>query len=115
MPDPDPSQDGAAWFRAELASLGETHGSLARLMKRCGDDRTPRNILRSIQRMGAGDVRVSGEMRVLLHVLAQARRRNAEEWSGRRGSNSRHSDWKSDALPAELRPPTMQGQDATRR
>ena len=114
MPDPDPSQDGAAWFRAELAALGETQGSLARLMKLCGDDRTPRNILRSIQRMGAGDVRISGEMRVLLHVLAQTRRGNPGSWSGRRGSNSRHPDWKSDALPAELRPPTEPGQAARR-
>ena len=25
-------------------------------------------------------------------------------WSGRRGSNSRHSAWKADALPTELLP-----------
>ena len=114
MSAPDPSQDGAAWFQAELATLGESEASLARLMKDWGDDRTPRNILRSIRRMGAGDVRVSGEMRVLLHVLAEARRRKAGGWSGRRGSNSRHSDWKSDALPTELRPPTGPGQAARR-
>ena len=30
------------------------------------------------------------------------------EWSGRRGSNSRHSAWKADALPTELLP---QGRD----
>ena len=27
-------------------------------------------------------------------------------WSGRPGSNWRHSDWKSDALPTELHPLT---------
>ena len=29
----------------------------------------------------------------------------ARRWSGRRGSNSRHSAWKADALPTELLPP----------
>jgi hypothetical protein len=28
-----------------------------------------------------------------------------EVWSGRRGSNPRHSAWKADALPTELLPP----------
>jgi hypothetical protein len=28
-------------------------------------------------------------------------------WSGRRGSNPRHSAWKADALPTELLPPTV--------
>ena len=27
------------------------------------------------------------------------------KWSGRRGSNSRHSAWKAEALPTELLPP----------
>src|SRR6266581_3539471 len=30
-------------------------------------------------------------------------------WSGRRGSNSRPSAWKADALPTELHPPTNFG------
>ena len=29
-------------------------------------------------------------------------------WSGRRGSNSRHSAWKAEALPTELLPPDAQ-------
>ena len=30
-----------------------------------------------------------------------------KNWSGRRGSNSRPSAWKADALPTELHPPTQ--------
>ncbi len=29
---------------------------------------------------------------------------NYKKWSGKRGSNSRHSAWKADALPTELFP-----------
>jgi hypothetical protein len=70
--------ESAAWFRAELAEIGETQSGLARLMKRCGDDREQGNILRSIQRMAAGDARISGEMRVLLHFLRTGRRKRME-------------------------------------
>ena len=31
----------------------------------------------------------------------------SKKWSGRRGSNSRHSAWKADALPTELLPHNM--------
>ena len=75
--------ESARWFRERLAEVGETQGGLARLMKRCGDDRTEKNILRSIQRMAAGDARVSGEMRVILHFLDKSRaKRRAKEATG---------------------------------
>ena len=35
--------------------------------------------------------------------------RKAVGWSGRRGSNSRHSPWEGDALPTELLPPGSGG------
>jgi hypothetical protein len=56
-------------LRARIAALGMTQSSLARRMKELGDDRDEKNILRSIQRMVAGDARVSGEMRALLGLL----------------------------------------------
>ena len=37
--------------------------------------------------------------------LSCRRTLRTEVWSGRRGSNSRHSAWKADALPTELLPP----------
>jgi hypothetical protein len=49
--------------------LGMTQSSLARTMKELGDNRDEKNILRSIQRMVAGDARVSGEMRALLGLM----------------------------------------------
>jgi hypothetical protein len=63
------SPESAAFFRAALAEIGETQASLARLMKRKGDDRQPKTILRNIQRMAVGEARVPGEMRVLLTML----------------------------------------------
>ena len=71
------SPESAAWFRAALEEIGATHGSLARLMKRCGDDRKPATILRNLRRMASGDARVSGEMRVVLHFLRHSKVRQA--------------------------------------
>ena len=63
--------DGAYDLRAKLAELGLSQTALARRMIELGDDRTEKNILRSIQRMVAGDARVSGEMRALLGLMVQ--------------------------------------------
>ncbi len=59
-------------FRARIVALGLTQSGLARRMKQLGDDRDEKNILRSIQRMIAGDARVSGEMRALLGLMEEA-------------------------------------------
>ena len=67
------SPESAAWFREQLTAIEETQSGLARLMKRCGDDRQPPTILRNIQRMALGEARVSGEMRVLLHFLRRGK------------------------------------------
>lgn len=74
------SPQSAAWFRAKLAEIGETHGSIVKFMARNGDDRQPATILRNLERMAGGEARVSGEMRVLLTMRANAlrKRRNAE-------------------------------------
>lgn len=79
-PPPAPSLESAAWFRAMLAELGETKGSMARFMLRNGDDRQKATILRNIERMANGEARVSGEMRVVLTMRANAlkKRRKAE-------------------------------------
>jgi hypothetical protein len=53
-------------LREALEDLGLSQTGLARLMIELGDDRDEKNIVRSIQRMIAGDARVSGEMRALL-------------------------------------------------
>ena len=72
---PAPSADSAAFFRTALAELGETQSSMARLMKRWGDDRQPSTILRNIQRMANGEARVSGEMRVLINFMLRGKKR----------------------------------------
>ena len=75
------SPESAATFREQLEAIEETQSGLAKLMKRCGDDRQPSTMLRNMQRMALGEARVSGEMRVLLHFLRRGRekRRNACE------------------------------------
>ncbi len=56
-------------LRERIAKLGMTQTGLARRMRELGDDRDEKNILRSIQRMIAGDARVSGEMRAMLGMM----------------------------------------------
>ena len=69
------TQENAAFFRSALDELGENQSSFARLMQRYGDDRQPATILRSVQRMAAGEARVSGEMRVLLTFMQRGKKR----------------------------------------
>jgi hypothetical protein len=59
-------------FRAFLAHVGHTQSSFARAMKDMGDDRTTTVILRHVQRLVAGDVRISGEMRVIMFMMRAA-------------------------------------------
>jgi hypothetical protein len=61
-------------FRARLDALELSYPDMARLMKELGDDRIEKNILRSIQRMAAGDTRVSGEMLPLLGLIERQRK-----------------------------------------
>jgi hypothetical protein len=84
------SPESAAWFRAALEALGETQSSLARLMKRKGDDRQPNTILRNIQRMASGDARVSGEMRVILTMMQRAKDRGERRTAERRSERDDH-------------------------
>jgi hypothetical protein len=68
--------ESARWFRAMLEELGETQASMARLMKRKGDDRQPETIARHMRRMATGEARVSGEMRVILTMMLRAKKRS---------------------------------------
>lgn len=65
--------ESAAWFRERLEALGETKGSLARLLIRYGDDRKKTTIERQLDRMAAGDVKVPGEMRALLGMMERGK------------------------------------------
>ena len=56
------------------------------------------------------DISSSGPGRTGIRHARQVRRGfRWRGWSGRRGSNSRHSAWKADALPTELLPPEAKG------
>jgi hypothetical protein len=72
---PDTPEQVTAAFRKALDELGETPSGLASRMKRLGDKRPYESILRGIQRMAAGDTRVSGEMHALLEMMNRERRR----------------------------------------
>lgn len=76
MTDPlDPA--GAMLFRATLAELGFSIGSFVKFMIRHGDCRPASNIKRRLRRMATGEVRVSGEMHVILGMLRNGRARAA--------------------------------------
>ena len=64
----------AQMFRSALADFNLSQSGFAKLMKELGDDRDEKNILRSIQRMVAGDARVSGEVRALLGAINRTRK-----------------------------------------
>lgn len=69
------SQQSADEFRAFLVEIGETQSGFARTLKRMGDDRGAPTILRHVQRMATGEARISGEMRVIMSVFRNSRRK----------------------------------------
>ena len=94
MPDEKPvrgTAESAAWFREALAELGETQASMARLMKREGDDRQPETIARHMRRMTTGEARVSGEMRVILTMMRRLMGRTARKAAAEVADRERQS------------------------
>ena len=61
----------AIWFRQRLADLGLSQSAFAREIEAYGDPRDPKVILRGINRIATGIVNVSGELHVILNLLAQ--------------------------------------------
>ena len=82
--------ESATWFRVTLEQLGETQASMARLMKRKGDDRKPETIARHMRRMATGEARVSGEMRMILTMMLRAKelRRTKDGGEGNKARGS---------------------------
>lgn len=80
-PSPDASyeseddNDRLVVFKMALAELQDTPAELARRLYRLGDHRSPKVIVRGIQRMLAGETGVSGEMLVIAKLLVRERRR----------------------------------------
>jgi hypothetical protein len=73
-PEPTPDEITEA-FRADVLAFVGGVPQLVSVMRGIGDYRKPEAATRSIQRMMAGDVAVSGEMRVILAMLRQERLR----------------------------------------
>lgn len=69
-------------FRVDLQELEETPVELAKRMQDLGDHRSFQAILRSIQRMAAGDTGVSGEMRVIVRTLLRQQRLRENKYAG---------------------------------
>jgi hypothetical protein len=67
-------------FRNDLQELEETPMELAKRMQDMGDHRSFQAILRSIQRMAAGNTGVSGEMRVIVRALLRQQRRREKKY-----------------------------------
>lgn len=69
------SRDQAEAMRSSIERLALNQSSFAGLLSELGDKRELNSILRSVQRMTNADARVSGEMQVVLTLLARARSR----------------------------------------
>lgn len=61
-------------FKGLLEELDEKPTELARRMHLLGDYRSAATIMRGIQRMAAGDTKVSGEMLVIIRMLVNQQR-----------------------------------------
>ncbi len=60
---------GGTELLAKIAGFGLTVSDFARLMQALGDHRAHYNIQRSVQRMIAGEAKVSGEMAALIGLM----------------------------------------------
>ena len=104
--EPPPAAHGdaesATWFRTQLLELGFTQGAFARFMVRRGDTRPKRNVLRSIQRMCAGQARVPREMCVLLGLMLRSKQRKMVRAARQR--DEREAPW-NDLSEARGEPP----------
>lgn len=76
--DAKPYPEDAALFRSFLEEIGETQNSFMRILLRLGDHRPKATIVRSVQRMCSGENKISGEMRVLMTVFRNSRRRRSK-------------------------------------
>ena len=61
--------DDATEFREALAEAGLTQSGMARWMMAHGDTRTEATVLRGLNRLATGKIPMSGEMRVVLHLM----------------------------------------------
>lgn len=69
------NNDRQVVFKMALNELQDTPAELAKRLYRLGDHRSPKVIVRGIQRMLVGDTGVSGEMLVIMKLLVRERRR----------------------------------------
>ncbi len=90
-------------LRADIERLGLTQWGLARIMERLGDNRDHHNILRCIQRMVTGELRYSGEMRVVMRLLEE-RMKNTPVGDIKRTKSPASPPTQATALPAPRNP-----------
>jgi alpha-D-ribose 1-methylphosphonate 5-triphosphate synthase subunit PhnH len=66
---PPPALDGSVVFRAFLDELGETQASFSRMLKANGDPRPIVTIDRNVRRWATGEVRLPGEVWVIMQLM----------------------------------------------
>jgi len=71
--------DEQGYFITRCNELGLTPGELASRLRTWGDHRSHDAIIRSVQRMLAGDTAVSGEMKVIVNMLTYLQHVEDEE------------------------------------
>lgn len=83
---PSTPEDRTKQFKALLAELDEKPTELAKRLRGLGDFRAHTAIMRSFQRMAAGDTAVSAETLVIIRMLVNQQRL--------RDRQQQHVDWK---------------------
>lgn len=73
-----PEEELRARFTRLMTALGLTENGLSYQLQRLGDHRKPSSILKSIQRMSAGETGISGEIMVILRLLARHHEKKKE-------------------------------------
>jgi hypothetical protein len=71
LDEPETPEAAALTFSVAVKEIAGSPVAFASLMRKFGDHRSVETISRSIQRFSAGDVRLPGEMRVVVEFLRQ--------------------------------------------
>jgi hypothetical protein len=90
-------QEELQLFQTELAELDRTPVELASQMRGWGDHRPAATIVRSIQRMMAGDTSVSGEMKVIIGMMLYEQHLDEMAYGDLQWQAHRNGSWSAKA------------------
>jgi hypothetical protein len=93
-------QENLEDFLTEFRELDRTPVELASQMRGWGDHRSHQTIIRSIQRLAAGETAISGEMRVIINMMLYQQHVDEKEYAGLNWQE--HGNWSVSAKISEF-------------